>query len=115
MVEAYATSRPLTPQEQAKVKLERQAVRAEALQEVKQAILQAEQAPVIVLEGQRGDDPHTEMMGLYLLVHEKVVNKRGVWVHGDGRLYMYYDDGWYIGNKKSMEAEEAAGVGQWVR
>jgi uncharacterized protein YuzB (UPF0349 family) len=81
-------------------------------EEQAQAMVQAQEARSIMVEGQEEGDYQYGCMGMYELVEGKVVSGRGVWQHqGDNDLFLYFCSSmaWYISSKESMEAGKAAG------
>ena len=87
-----------------------------AEQERERALAAARASAQLVVEGQEEGEPQHDKMGRYELVEGKIVNGRGVWQRKEGKegqkeLYLFYASSqeWFIGDKATMEAGEAAG------
>jgi hypothetical protein len=82
-------------------------------EEQAQAMVRAQEARSIMVEGQEEGDPEYCCMGMYKLVEGKMVRGRGVWQHEGGIEYFmsYSSRSWWISSKKTMEASKSTG---WI-
>jgi hypothetical protein len=98
--------RALTAEEQ-QAEVQRQA------EEHALAMVQAEEAKLLVVEGQQEGEYQHQQMGNYELVPAKVVNGRAVWQRqDDSTSFMYFCKSsamWFIGSEDCMEVGADAG------
>jgi hypothetical protein len=76
-----------------------------------QAMAQAQEAKIVMVQGQEEGDHQHGRMGMYELVEGKVVNGRGVWQNSNAR-FLYFSRSsreWFISHKVNMEAGTSAG------
>jgi hypothetical protein len=94
--------------------IEKHAAEQRVEQEQEQALEQANQSRLLVVEGLSiVHDRDHNLMGVYSLMEGKVVNGRAVWQkqggHFGGLLYYSADSEWYFSEREHMEAGNGTG------